>query len=64
MNKNQYEVLELAAQTESLLNLYIQAKYELDLAMGNAGVNVNKFPIVETVRAQIKVVRNGIGKGE
>lgn len=57
VNKNQLEVLELAAQTESLLNLYLQAKRELHMATGIVGVDVTKFPIVESVRAQIKAVR-------
>jgi len=34
------------------------------LAMGNAGINVNKFPIVESVRTQINTVRNSIGRGD
>lgn len=53
-------VLELAAQTESLLNLYMQAKRELYMATGTVPMNVDKFPIVESVRAQIKTVRNSI----
>lgn len=59
----QIEVLELAAQTESLLSLYQTAKRELHVATGINGVDVAKFPIVETVRQQIKTVRNSIGKG-
>jgi len=64
MNTKQIEVLELAAQTESLLNLYMAAKKELHIATGISGIDVAKFPIVETARAQIKTVRNSIGKGE
>lgn len=55
------EVLELAAQTESLLNLYITAKRELHTAVGITVTNATEFPIVESVREQIKKVREGLG---
>jgi hypothetical protein len=55
------EVLELAAQTESLLNLYLAAKRELHLHAGITGVDPSQFPVVETVRNQIRTVRGKVG---
>jgi len=57
MTNETRQTLELAAQTESLLNLYIAAKRELNTVLGNSPVKVEDFPIVQSVRAQIATVR-------
>lgn len=58
------EVLELAAQSESLLNLYMEAKRELQMHTGLVGMDVASFPVVENIRTQIKTVRNSISGGK
>jgi hypothetical protein len=57
MSNETRQTLELAAQAESVLNLYMAAKRELNTVLGNAPVKVEEFPIVQSVRAQIATVR-------
>ena len=61
MNENQIILLEAASMMESLLNLYVQAKRELNQVHGFVA-DVTAFPVVVNTRQTVKEMRRIVEK--